>query len=149
MIGDNMALRQPESMDEIVYFTRRSLEEGKNGKIQAWTFKEKCVKCNKCIMGKPVDKKTGKVQIRAKEYICPECNYTVPKEEYEDSLTCSISYTCPYCGNTDETTIPFKRKNFQGVKSLVFECGKCKQKIPITKKMKAIKGKEEETEEDI
>ena len=87
-----MALRQPKSMDECVYFTRRDV--GKKGKMTAWVFREKCIKCKKELMGKPRDEKTGKPKIRAKEYECPACHYSVEKEEYEDSLQCCVEYTC-------------------------------------------------------
>jgi predicted RNA-binding Zn-ribbon protein involved in translation (DUF1610 family) len=130
-----MTLKEPESMEECIYFTRRTID---NGKAMAWVFKEKCPKCGKALMGKPLDPKTGGAKIRAKEYVCPKCGYTVPKKEYEDTLTANIKYTCPKCGNQGETQIPFRRKSFQGVQALVFECGKCKAKIPITKKMKSV-----------
>ena len=134
-----MALKQPESMDECVYFTRRTIGKGN---VMAWIFKEKCPKCGKAMMGKPVEK--GKVKIRAKEYVCPACNYTVPKQEYEETLTVNVAYTCPHCSNKGETQTPFKRKTFEGAKAIVFQCEKCKQKIPITKKMKKTGKKEEE-----
>jgi len=139
-----MALKQPESMGECVYFTRRSVEKGK---IMAWVSKESCPVCKKAMMGKPQDE-AGKVLIRAKEYVCPECGHVVPKEEYEPTLTCSIIYTCPKCGHSGEAQVPYKRKSFQGVKAIVFQCSKCNEKIPITKKMKAIKGKGEEPDMD-
>lgn len=134
-----MALRQPESTDECVYFTRRAVDKGH---VMCWVFKEKCPKCGKAMMGKPVEK--GKVKIRAKEYICPECKYAVEKTEYEDTLTANIAYTCMHCSNKGETTIPFKRKSFEGAKALVFQCDKCKGKIPITKKMKTVGKKDSE-----
>jgi len=133
-----MALKQPESTAECVYFTRRATD---NGKIVCWVFKENCPKCGKAPMGKPKDKKTGSVKIRAKEYVCPACDYKIEKQEYEDTLTANIEYTCPHCSNTGETQIPYKRKTFQGVKALVFNCDKCNEKIPISKKMKAGKKK--------
>jgi len=136
-------LKQPESMDECIYFTRRAVDKGH---VMCWVFKEKCPKCGKAEMGKPVEK--GKVKIRAKEYICPSCNYTVPKQEYEDTLTANVAYTCPHCQHKAETQIPYKRKTFEGVKALVFQCDKCKGKIPITKKMKQAGKKEEEVPED-
>ncbi|NQV09412.1 hypothetical protein HQ529_06180 [Candidatus Woesearchaeota archaeon] len=129
-------LKKPESMNEVVYFTRRAVDDGK---IMAWAFKDMCPECGKGLMGKPVEK--GKVKIRAKEYVCPECNHTVEKNEYEETLTLSVEYTCPKCRFEGEAEIPFKRKSFQGVKSFVFECEKCSEKIPITKKMKGIKEK--------
>ena len=128
----------PSSMDECFYFSNRTLEEGK-GKAIAWVLKADCPKCGKAKMGKPVDK--GKVKIRAKEYVCPECNYTVPKEEYEPTLTVNVQYTCPYCGKSGEATTPYKRKSFKGVQAYVFECNDCGEKIGITKKMKVPKKK--------
>ena len=126
----------PDSMEECVYFTRRAVD---NGRIVAWVFREECPKCHKALMGKPVEK--GKIKTRAEEYSCPKCNYTVVKDEYEDTLTCSIQYTCQYCSFSGETQVPFKRKKFKGADSVIFECAKCKEKIPVTKKMKAIKEK--------
>ena len=128
-----MALREPESMDELIYFTQREVN---GGYAKAWVFKEKCPECGKGMMGKPVDEKTGKVKIRAKEYVCPECNHTVEKKEYEETLTCSIQYTCPECKHKGEVEVPYKRKTFQGMKAVVFQCEKCNEKIPVTKKMK-------------
>ena len=130
-----MALKQPESMEELVYFTKRNIGEGF---VKAWVFREKCPKCGKGLMGKPKDK-TGKVKVRATYYECPECKYTIPKKEYEESLTVNISYICPNCKYEGETQIPFKRKKIKGVDALVFHCEKCKEKILITKKMKELK----------
>src|SRR3989344_670912 len=142
-ISKKMALVEPKSMDECVYFTNRVLDKGK---IRCWVFKEKCPKCGKSLMGKPRDPKTGKVQIRAKEFKCPECNYTLPEQEYENSLTANIQYTCQYCGNQGEIQSQFKRKKvqiFDEVKlkkktfeSLRFQCQKCGKNIDITYKMK-------------
>lgn len=134
-----MALKQPESMDELVYFTKRQIGDGR---AKAWVFRELCDKCGKAMMGKPVDAKTGKVKVRAKEYVCPECGNTVEKKEYEESLTANIEYKCPECGFEGETQIPFKRKKVKGTDALVFNCEKCKAKIAITKKMKKVGEKE-------
>ncbi len=125
-------------MEECVYFTRRAVD---NGKVMCWVFKGSCPKCKKGMMGKPVDDKTGKVKVRAADYVCPECRYSVPKQEYEDTLTANADYTCPHCGNKGQTQFPFKRKTFMGVKALVFDCEKCKGKIPVTKKMAEGKSK--------
>lgn len=119
-------------MEECVYFTRRKVD---SGRVVAWVFREECPKCGKALMGKPVGK-DGKVKVRAKEYVCPECGHTVEKQQYEDTLTCNIQYTCPHCKHEGETQVPFKRKTFQGVKAIVFKCEGCNEKIPITKKMK-------------
>jgi predicted RNA-binding Zn-ribbon protein involved in translation (DUF1610 family) len=132
-----MTLKQPESMDELIYFTRRTLEP--KGRLNAWAFKKMCPKCKKALMGKPVEK--GKVRIRALEYECPACKYVEEKLLHEDSLTVCVEYTCPSCSFVGEAEIPYKRKTWQGVKAFIFECGKCKTQIGVTKKMKAPKQK--------
>ena len=129
---------EPESMEEIIYFTNRTLEEGK-GKIKAWVYKKLCPKCQKVKMGKPVEK--GKVKIRAKEYVCPECGFTEEKVEHEESLTVETKYTCPHCNKEGESTTEYKRKSFMGVKAYIVECEHCGVKLPVTKKMKKIKKK--------
>ncbi|RJQ16985.1 hypothetical protein C4573_02900 [Candidatus Woesearchaeota archaeon] len=129
-------LKQPQSMEELVYFTQRTID---NGYAKVWVFKQKCPKCKKAIMGKPVEK--GAVKIRAKEYVCPSCKYTVDKEEYEDTLTASVEYICPKCMVKGEMETPFKRKNVQGVLTFRFACEKCKAMIDVTKKMKQPKKK--------
>ncbi len=132
-----MALKRPESMEECVYYSSRDIGEGE---ATVWVFKQACPECGKALMGKP-RKDDGKVKIRAKEYVCPECNYTVEKKEYEETLTASVAYICPHCKHEAETEIPFKRKTYQGVKAIVFNCESCNEKIPITKKMKEPKKK--------
>jgi len=130
-----MAIKEPESMDECVYFTRRTLKN--DGRLMAWACKTDCPKCGKAKMGKPVEK--GKVKIRAKEYRCPECGFTESKEEHEPKLTVEVLYTCPHCGEEGEATTEYKRKSFDGVPAYVFVCEKCGEKIGITKKMKKTK----------
>ena len=125
---------EPEDMDELVYFTRRDL--GDKGRAMAWVYRKECPECGKAKMGKPKDPKTGRAKIRAKEYVCPECGHTVDKKDYEETLECEIKYTCQYCGHKGETTVPFKRKTFEGVPAVVFECSSCGKKMGITKKMK-------------
>jgi len=139
-----MTLKEPESMDGCVYFTNRFLDN--EGYIKAWVSKELCPKCQKSLMGKPKDKKTGKAKIRANEYECSSCGYKENKEEYEEKLTANIKYKCPYCKNESEIQIPFKRKKVQRfnekkqkketVEALVFDCSKCRKRIEVTKKMK-------------
>ncbi|TAL57651.1 MAG: hypothetical protein EPN86_01650 [Nanoarchaeota archaeon] len=141
-----MALKKPNSMDECIYFTSRSI--GDKGYAIAWVFKASCPKCKKAIMGKPKDEKTGKVQVRAKEYVCPACGNRIEKLAYEESLTCNIEYTCPECGKDGETQVPFKRKKVEGVDAVKFECGSCKARILVTKKMKDIKKKGKEDIDD-
>ena len=141
-----MALQLPDSMDDILYFTNRSID---SGKAIVWVPKQQCPKCKKAKMGKPAE--DGHVKIRAKEYVCPECKYTVEKDQYEETLTCSIKYTCPHCEFSGEATAPYKRKSFMGVPAIIFQCGKCDQKIGITKKMKEVKGKKpkENADDDV
>jgi predicted RNA-binding Zn-ribbon protein involved in translation (DUF1610 family) len=134
-----MALKQPESMDECVYFTNRSLDGGR-GSVKVWVFKQTCPKCKKAVMGKPRDSK-GKVKTRAEEYACPGCGYTVEKQAYEDSLTANAEYACPGCGSSGEAQIAFKRKNIGGVPTLRITCQKCSANIDVTKKMKGKKSK--------
>ncbi|MCD4666928.1 hypothetical protein K8R47_03930 [archaeon] len=139
-----MSLKEPKSMSECIYFTNRFLDN--DGYIRAWVSKEMCEKCGKGLMGKPKDKKTGKVKIRAKKYHCPECNNIEEQKEYEEKLTVSIKYKCPHCGFESETQVPFKRKRIQilneetqkkkAAESIRFQCEKCKENIDITKKMK-------------
>jgi len=137
-----MALTEPKSMEECVYFSNRLLNE--KGKAKCWVLKEKCPECGDSLMGKPKDSKTGKTKIRAKEYKCPACNYTIAEQAYEDTLTANIQYICQYCSNNGEIQVPFKRKKVQifdeekkkTIESLRFQCQKCGKNIDITKKMK-------------
>lgn len=119
-------------MEECLYFTNR-------GEILAWVYKKECPECHKARMGKPVEK--GKIKIRAKEYVCPECGYTEEKAEHEESLTLECQYTCPECDKEGESTGQYKRKTFQGVPSFIIECEHCNAKIPLTKKLKDPKKK--------
>lgn len=132
-----MALKIPDSANKCLYFTNRTLDP--DGKAIAWVEKELCPKCKKAKMGKPVEK--GKVKIRAKEYVCPECGYTEEKKEYEGSCELKIIYTCPFCQHEGDATVPYIRKKFEGVDAFVFECESCQKKIAITKKMKKPKKK--------
>jgi predicted RNA-binding Zn-ribbon protein involved in translation (DUF1610 family) len=133
----------PNSMNELIYFTKRSY--GEKGKVMAWAYKEMCPECKKGLMGKPVDSK-GKVKIRAKEYECPECGLMMTKEDYEPTLTLEATYTCKKCGHEGEASIPFKRKTVKvedeetgkitSCPAFVIICEKCGEKIYVTKKMK-------------
>jgi len=139
-----MTLRKPNSMEECVYYTDRVFDKGE---MTAWVFREKCPKCGKALMGKPKDPKTGKVKTRATEYICPECEHIIPKQEYEDTLTVNIAYVCPECGNKSETQEPFKWKKIRiedpetgkkkAVEVIKFQCDKCKKELHLVRKMKA------------
>ena len=135
-----MALREPQSMDECVYHTIRTID---SGRVRVWVFREKCPKCGKALMSKPKDPKTGKFKIRAKEYTCPECGHTEDMEEYAETLNVNIQYKCPYCNFEGELQIPFRRKKVKIVdeesqkvsskQALVFQCQKCKKDIIIEK----------------
>ncbi|GIU69860.1 MAG: hypothetical protein KatS3mg002_1096 [Candidatus Woesearchaeota archaeon] len=141
-----MKLVEPKSMDECVYFTNRTIGEKLTGSVRCWVFREKCPKCKKGMMGKPVE--NGKIKIRATEYVCPECNYSEDKKTYEEKLTANIDYVCPKCNYHGQLQIPFKRKVIMGVKTLRFNCEKCNETIDITKKMKEIKKKGKNMIED-
>ena len=127
----------PESTDDCIYFTRRA--EG-DEKIICWVLKESCPECGNAKMGKPKGS-DGKVKIRAKEYICPECSHTIEKKEYEDTLTANVQYTCGSCKKSGEISIPFKRKKVQGADMLKFQCESCQADIEIAKKFKQKKEK--------
>lgn len=133
-----MTFELPESMDNLAYMTRRVIDKGR---VICWVNKELCPKCKKGLMGKPRDPKTGKAKIRSTEYICPECEYTVPKKEYEDTLEAFVIYTCPHCEKSGELNAPFKRKTIMGTNTLRVQCGFCGGNIDITKKMKEPKKK--------
>lgn len=122
---------EPQSMDEVVYFTNRSVGEGK---IRAWARKKECPACHKAKMGKPVEK--GKVLIRAKEYVCPLCGHTEEKKEHEHGLEMEIIYVCPYCRHSGTAKCDYRRRTWQGVQAYVFSCGSCGKAIGISKKMK-------------
>ncbi len=134
-----MSLNVPNSMEECLYFTNRSI--GENGQVMAWVYRKECPKCKGAKMGKPVDSKTGRAKTRAKEYTCPECGYTEEKVEHEESLIIEAKYTCPECDKEGESTGIYQRKTYQGVKSFLVECQHCGVKIPITKKLKDPKKK--------
>ncbi len=127
-----MAYEIPDSMDEIIYFSRRKLYMDK-GPVITWVNKLQCPKCKKALMGKPVEK--GKIKVRATEYICPGCRYTEPKAEHEAKLNAMIVYECPFCKHKDEVTAPFARKTWYGKKAIVFQCNGCKEKLGVVKKL--------------
>lgn len=132
-----MSLKVPESMEECLYFTNRSI--GEKGQVLAWVYRKDCPKCKKAKMGKPVVK--GKVKTRATYYECPDCHYQEPKQEHEESLDLEAQYTCPECGKEGEGTTEYKRKKYKGVLSYLIICQHCQAEIPITKKLKDLKRK--------
>ena len=126
-----MPLRLPQSMNECLYFTNREY-------ILAWVYRKDCPACHKVKMGKPVVK--GKVKTRADTYECPACQYHEEKTVHEESLNLEAQYTCPACHKKGESTTPYKRKVYQGVPSYIVECQHCGEKMPLTKKLKKLKG---------
>ena len=124
---------EPEDMEQLVYFTRRTL--GDKGKVMAWVYRKECPKCKKGVMGKPL-KPNGTPKIRADEYECPKCNYNVQKKEYEETLELEATYVCPHCKKDGEASVPFKRKKIEGVDTIRLTCTHCKGNIDVTKKMK-------------
>lgn len=135
---------EPESIGQCVYFTNRIIGKGK---VKAWVYKQKCPKCGKSLMSKPKDSK-GKIKIRAKEYVCESCHFSMPEEEYEQTLNAEAVYECPSCGYKGESVTQFKRKKVQlineesgkktPVEVLRFQCSKCKSNIDVSKKMKGL-----------
>ncbi|MFT4326129.1 MAG: hypothetical protein ACMXYK_01370 [Candidatus Woesearchaeota archaeon] len=134
-----MDLTLPKSMDEVYYFTNRIFKEG--GKAKAWAYKISCPKCKEGVMSKPTDSKTGKIKLRATEYVCNNCDNTMSKSEVEEIATLQSIYTCPACGKEGTYEGPYKRKSFKGVQSYVVVCEHCSEKIALTKKLKEIKKK--------
>ncbi|MDP3989871.1 MAG: hypothetical protein Q8Q01_01550 [archaeon] len=131
-----MALKVPTSMDECLYFSNRSIDDGN---VLAWVYRKECPKCKKDKMGKPIEK--GKVKTRAIKYVCHSCGYEEEKKEHEESLTLEAKYTCPYCGKDGEGTTTYQRKSFKGAQAYLVDCEHCHQTIPITKKLKKLKVK--------
>lgn len=132
-----MALKKPNSMEECIYFTNRTIGAGRA--TTAWVFRKECPKC-KGIMGKP-QKKNGKIDKKAGHYVCYACGYQEGNEQVENGLILNVEYKCPHCGNEGETSTEYKRKSFGGIQSYVFECQKCHKKIGLTKKLKETKKK--------
>jgi hypothetical protein len=131
-----MALKEPESMDELFYFTRRKLENG--GWIRAWVYRPPAP-TGKGLLSKPVDKKTGRPKVRSKVYV-DDAGNEYPCDEINETLMLEIKYKSPYTNKEGETKIPYKRKTYLGVPSFVFEDQEG-NKLAITKKMKAPKKK--------
>jgi len=129
-------LKEPKSVSECLYFTRRSIGKGS---VKAWVFRAPCEKCGGAM-------ETPKGLKKAKEYTCAKCGYQVEAKEYETSQQVNIQYTCPECGNEDGTQTPYKRKKIKffdeedqkdkTADAIQFKCEKCGSKINITKKMK-------------
>ena len=66
------------------------------------------------------------------------------EKELSEMNRVSSDFIKNYCNRTfvdnfDEAKTEYKLKSFKGVKAYVFQCGKCGEKIGITKKMKELK----------
>lgn len=131
-----MALKEPESMDDLFYFTRRKLEN--DGWIRAWVYKPDSPK-GKGKLSKPINPSTGRPKVRSSVYV-DEAGNEFPCKEIDKDLILEIKYKSPYTGKEGETTIPYKRKTYMGVPAFVFEDQEG-NKIAITKKMKQPKKK--------
>lgn len=131
-----MAIQEPTSMDDLFYFTNRTLENG--GWIKAWVYKPEAPN-GKGKLQKPRDPKTGKPKVRSTIYVDDDGN-EYPRSEIDPTLSVEIKYKSPFTGKEGETTTPYKRKTWQGVPAFVFEDDEG-NKIGITKKMKAPKKK--------
>lgn len=125
-IGVHMALKEPESMAECLYYSKRALAPGL-GNATAWALRKHCPKCKKGLMGKP--KKT------ATEYVCKQCGFAEELATHEADVILSIQYVCPFCSHKGETTSPYKRKSLYGKPAYIFTCEKCKEKLGIYKKL--------------
>lgn len=130
-------LKKPESMEECIYFTNRTFD---TGRAMAWVYKKKCTKCNDGVMIKPL-KKNGKPDKKSLIFVCDKCNIEESNEDVEKDLKLEVDFRCPHCQFEGQTTTEYIRKSFQGVKSFIFTCEKCHEKIPLTKKMKEPKKK--------
>ncbi|RME78037.1 hypothetical protein D6774_02400 [Candidatus Woesearchaeota archaeon] len=137
-------LKEPQSMDELIYFTNRTVD---GGSIKLWVYKITCEKCGKGLMQKPRDEKTGLPKIRAKEYVCSECANTEEKKAHEEKLIAQAVYTCPSCKKEGSWEGPFKRRTIGGVPTIRVTCEHCAAHIDVTKKMKQKKSKKKNTED--
>ena len=134
-----MGLREPTNVSDCLYFTKRVI--GKGG-VKAWVFKGTCSKCS----GKMQAVKPESALAKPKEYACEACGNKITTKDYEGSLPANIQYTCPKCGNSSELQVPYVRKKVKifdeedrkekQAEAIQFECGKCGEKINVTKKMK-------------
>ncbi len=128
-----MPLQPPESLADCLYFTNR-------GYVMAWAYRRECPKCHEARMGKPIVR--GKVQTKAKEYVCPACGYREDAAIHEAGVRLEASYTCPTCNQKGESTGEYRRKKFKGLSSYIVTCQHCGEKMPLTKKLREIGGEE-------
>ena len=66
-----------------------------------------------------------------------------------ETLILEATYTCPKCKKKGESTGQYKRKPYLGVPSYIVDCQHCGEKIALTKKLKNLKKKKEDVDEDI
>ena len=131
-----MTIKEPENMDDLFYYTRRTLEN--DGWVRAWVYRPPSPN-GKGLLSKPLDPKTKRPKIRSTIYVDDDGN-EYPVKEINKTLFVEIKYKSPFTGKEGETKVPFIRKTFQGAPSFVFEDQEG-NKIGITKKMKKPKAK--------
>ncbi len=124
----------PQSMDDLLYFSNRKLPDGV--RIIAWVEKISCPACGDALMGKPVDEKTGKVKIRAAEFVCPACGHTEPKAAHLKKLSMQVRYTDTTGKNWKAATTEYKLRTWKGMKAYVFENEFTNEKMGVTKRLK-------------
>ncbi|MFT4310176.1 MAG: hypothetical protein ACMXYC_00940 [Candidatus Woesearchaeota archaeon] len=130
-----MTLQEPKSMDDVFYFTNRTLENG--GWLKAWVYKPASPK-GKGVLSLPKTK-TGKPDKKATVYV-DEAGNEYDRKETDATLFVEVKYKSPYTQKEGEAKTPYKRKKFKGVDAFVFEDQEG-NKIPITKKLKEVKKK--------
>ena len=81
-----MPLKKPESVEECVYFTNRTID---SGRAMAWVFRKQCPKCKKDVLKKP-STKSGKPDKKSRIYMCKSCRYEESNEQVENNLTINI-----------------------------------------------------------
>ena len=132
---EETTLKQPQSMDELMYFSRRTVMDGR---VVAWVFKPQCPECGDDRLEKPTNPKTGKKKTRSSKFVCETCGYEEKKKKTEERATVNIHYICPHCEHEGDTTTKYDRRTYLGKKAFVFKCDECWQEIPITKRVKRL-----------
>ena len=128
-----MALKDPKSMEDCFYFTRRKLEKGS---IVAWVLKP--IGPHGGLLQRPLNPKSGKVMKKSEVYVERGTDYEVPCKEIDPTLKVQIRYECPECAKAGETTAPYVWKTYKGAKSIIFYCNDCEAKLGISKKLKGV-----------
>lgn len=128
---EETSLPKPSSMEELLYFTRRTI---KDGRTVAWVFKVDCPECGDGVLQKP-RKDDGGVKTRSPYWNCSNCDYET-KDDVDEGLDVNIHYICPHCGFEGDAQTEYERRTYYGEDAIVFQCRDCYQEIPISKKIK-------------